>query len=275
MTTSTAPSSTATPATSTQEGLRMRTLRDTGLIYRRSLMLTLRNPVWVFVGMTQPVFFLVLFAPLLEGASVAAGGSGANAYNVFVPGLLVYLALFTTAFVGFSLIAEMRAGVIERMRVTPVSRLAMLLGRSLRDVTILVAQALLLVLVAIPFGLSIDPQGLVVTMLLVALIGLFLSPLSYALGLITKDEESFAPIIQLALLPILLLSGVLLPLAFAPDWLQTLARLNPLSYAVEAARALFNGQFSEPVVLTGVVLMAVLAMLALWLGSRAFGRSVA
>jgi ABC-2 type transport system permease protein len=253
----------------------MRTLRDTALIYRRSLMLTLRNPVWVFVGMTQPIFFLVLFGPLLEGAAVAAGGSGTAAYNVFVPGLLVYLALFTTAFVGFSLIAEMRAGVVERMRVTPVSRLAMLLGRSLRDVTILVAQAILLIVVAIPFGLRIEPQGLAVTVLLVGLVGLFLSPLSYALGLLTGDEDSFAPILNLALMPILLLSGVLLPLTFAPDWLQTLADLNPLSHAVEAARALFNGQFGDPVVVTGVVLMGVLAALALWLGSRAFGRSVA
>jgi ABC-2 type transport system permease protein len=253
----------------------MRTFRDTALIYQRSLMLTLRNPIWVFVGMTQPIFFLVLFGPLLEGAAVAAGGSGQAAYNVFVPGLLVYLALFTTAFVGFSLIAEMRAGVVERMRVTPVSRLAMLLGRSLRDVTILVVQAALLIVVAIPFGLSIDAQGVAVTLLLVALVGLFLSPLSYALGLLTGDEDSFAPILNLALMPILLLSGVLLPLTFAPDWLQTLADLNPLSHAVEAARALFNGQFGDPVVVTGVALMAVLAGLALWLGSRAFGRSVA
>jgi ABC-2 type transport system permease protein len=253
----------------------MRTIRDTGLIYRRSLMLTLRNPVWLFVGMTQPIFFLLLFGPLLEGVAVAAGGSGLHAYNVFVPGLLVYLALFTTAFVGFGLIAEMRAGVIERMRVTPASRLAMLLGRSLRDVTILVAQALLLVLVAIPFGLSIDAQGLAVTILLVALIGLFLSPLSYAMGLLAGDEDTFAPIINLTLMPILLLSGVLLPLTFAPDWLQTLADLNPLSYAVEAARALFNGRFGDPIVVTGVVLMAILAALAMWLGSRAFGRSVA
>jgi ABC-2 type transport system permease protein len=76
-------------------------------------------------------------------------------------------------------------------------------------------------------------------------------------------------------MPILLLSGVLLPLTFAPGWLQTLADLNPLSYAVEAARALFNGQFGDPVVLTGVTMMAVLAAGALWLGSRAFGRSVA
>ena len=76
-------------------------------------------------------------------------------------------------------------------------------------------------------------------------------------------------------LPLLLLSGILLPMALAPGWLQTLARLNPLSYAVDAARALFNGQFADPSVMPGVVLMAGLAAIGLWVGGRAFDRMVA
>jgi ABC-2 type transport system permease protein len=253
----------------------MKLVRDTWLIFQRSLMLTLRNPVWVFVGLTQPVFFLVLFGPLLKGVAMAGGGSGDNAYNVFVPGLLIQLAFFGTLFVGFGLIAELRAGVIERMRVTPVSRVAMLLGRTLRDVVILVFQAIMLIILAIPFGLVIDVPGMLVALLLVALIGLMLAPISYALGLVLKTEDSLAPLVNFVSLPLLLLSGILLPLAFAPDWLQTLAKLNPLSYAVDAARALFNGQFSDPVVVTGVMLMTVLAAAALGIGSRAFGRAVA
>lgn len=253
----------------------MKTVRDTWLIYERSLMLTLRNPVWVFVGLTQPIFFLLLFGPLLKGLAGQAGLSESSAYNVFVPGLLIQTALFGTAFVGFGLIAELRAGVIERMRVTPLSRVAMLLGRALRDVTILTAQSLLLVLLSIPFGLTIDPAGLVVVLSLVALIGLLIAPLSYALALAVKSEDVLAPAVNLVTLPLLLLSGVLLPLALAPAWLRTIASFNPLSHAVDAARALFNGQFSDPVVVTGVGLMAALAAGALWIAARAFGRAVA
>ena len=252
----------------------MKTARDTWLIFQRSLMLTIRNPVWIFVGLTQPLFFLVLFGPLLKGLAVAGGYSGDSAYNLFVPGLLIQLALFGSIFVGFGLIAELRAGVVERMRVTPVSRLAMLLGRSLRDIVILVVQALVLVLLSIPFGLTIDVPGLLVALLLVALVGLVLAPISYTLGLVLKSEDALAPLLNFVTLPLLLLSGILLPMALAPGWLQTLARLNPLSYAVDAARALFNGQFTDPVVVTGVVLMAILAAAALWLGSRTFGRAV-
>ena len=79
-----------------------------------------------------------------------------EAYRIFVPGVLVQLAIFGTFFVGFALISELRAGVIERTRVTPVSRLAMLLGRSLRDVVTLLFQCLLITVLSIPFGLTAE-----------------------------------------------------------------------------------------------------------------------
>ena len=110
----------------------MQTVRDTWLIFRRSLVLTIRQPTWIVIGIMYPVIYLVLFGPLLDGA-IKQAGAGVSAYNWFVPGLLIQVALFGTAFGGFGLIAELRYGVVERMRVTPMSRAAMLLGRSLRD----------------------------------------------------------------------------------------------------------------------------------------------
>ena len=73
----------------------------------------LRNPVWLIVGVVQPLFYLLLFAPLLKPA--LARRPSAEAYKLFVPGLLVLLAMFGSLFTGFGLIAELRAGVIERM----------------------------------------------------------------------------------------------------------------------------------------------------------------
>jgi ABC-2 type transport system permease protein len=263
------------PVTTSTRSPFMKAVRDTWLIYRRSLMLALRNPVWVIIGITQPFFFLLLFGPLLKGLAGQAGLDEASAYNLFVPGLMVQTAFFGTAFAGFGLIAEMRAGVIERMRVSPVSRVAMLLGRSLRDVTVLVGQSLLLVVLAIPFGLTIDPVGLVVALALVGLTGLLIAPLSYSVALITKNEDSFAPLVNFVMLPVLLLSGILLPMSLAPDWLQTIASLNPLSHVVDATRLLFNGVFGDPIVTTAVVLTGGLAALALWVATRQFSRAVA
>jgi ABC-2 type transport system permease protein len=253
----------------------MKTLRDTWLIFERSVVLTLRNPVWLFFGLMQPFLYLVLFGPLLEKVVRAPGFPAGGAWNVFVPGLLIQIAMFGAGFVGFGLIAELRYGVIERMRVTPMSRVAMLLGRSLRDVVLLCAQAVVLIVIAIPFGLSIDPAAIVVTLGLLALIGLALAPTSYALALWLKSEDAFAPLLNSVLLPLLLMSGILLPMSLAPDWLRTLSGFNPFEHGVEAARALFNGHWGDPQIVIGVAITGVLAVAAVWLGSRAFSRAVA
>src|ERR1700724_4746224 len=111
----------------------------------------MRNPAWVVIGVVQPALYLLLFAPLLKSIAAVPGFPKGGAYNVFVPGLLVQLGMFGAAGVGFSLIAELRMGVIERLRVTPVSRGSLLLGRALRDVMSILTQSLILILLALPY----------------------------------------------------------------------------------------------------------------------------
>jgi ABC-2 type transport system permease protein len=251
---------------------RMSGLIDTWLIFRRSVTLTLRQPTWLLFGIMYPVLYLVLFGPLLDRAVGQAGG-GVSATNWFVPGLLVQVALFGSAFVGFGLIAELRYGVIERMRVTPMSRTAMLLGRSLRDVVMLLVQALIMIVLAIPFGLHLDPLGILVTFGMLALIALVMAPASYAAALMLKSEDAFAPLVQGVTMPLLLLSGILLPMALAPDWLQFLSTINPLTHAVDAVRAIFNGQWGDREILIGAAVTAVLAVLAVRFAGRSFTRA--
>ena len=251
----------------------MRTIRDTWLIYERSLLLSLRNPVWVIMGITQPILYLLLFGPLLTNIARMPGFPPGGAFNVFVPGILVMTALFGSGFVGFGLCDEMREGVIERMRVTPMSRLAMLLGRSLRDVTLLLAQALILVVLSIPFGLELNFGGVAVGFVLLAIIGLMMSPVSYMLALVLKSEDSLAPVVNAVALPLLLLSGVMLPMSLAPDWLQTVAKFNPLYHAVAAIRALFNASYGDSEIVFGVALLTILAVFTISLGARTFSRA--
>src|SRR6195952_75876 len=111
---------------------------QTWVIFRRQMRLALRNPAWVIIGLAQPVLYLALFGPLLTPLAKQIGAQ--NAYTFFVPGLLVQLGLFGALFAGFGLISEWREGVIEAERVTPASRTALLLGRILRDITLLAVQ---------------------------------------------------------------------------------------------------------------------------------------
>ena len=253
----------------------VRLVHDTWLVFRRSLGLTVRQPAWLIAGVMQPFVYLILFGPLLDSLSSVPGFPSGGAFNTFVPGLLVMTALFGSTFVGFGFISEMRSGVVERMRVTPMSRTAAVLGRTLRDVVVFMFQGLVLVVVSIPLGLRIDPAGLVVAFLLLALIGLVLGPVSYAMALVIGSEDALAPLTQAIALPLLLLSGVMLPMSFAPDWLRTVASFNPLYHSVLAIRALFNAQWGDPDVVSGIAIMVACAVLSIGIASRAFNRATA
>ncbi|TDB75740.1 ABC transporter permease [Micromonospora sp. KC723] len=250
----------------------MKLARDTWLIFQRQFQLLLRNPVWVLVGVFQPVMYLLLFAPLLKPALNAP--TQAEAYKIFVPGLLVLLAIFGGLFQGFGLIAELRAGVIERSRVTPVSRLALLLGRSLRDVVSLIAQAVIITLLAFLFDLRVFIGDLLLAYLMLALIALMTSAVSYGVALKVKSEDALAPLMNTVAQPVLLLSGILLPLTFAPGWLQGVAEWNPFSWAVDGTRALFAGDLGNDKVWQGLAIIAVLAAAGVFWAARQFARTV-
>jgi ABC-2 type transport system permease protein len=253
----------------------MQTIRDTWLVFQRYFQLLIRNPAWVAIGVLQPVLYLTLFAPLLKSIAAVRGFPTGGAYNVFVPGQLIMLGLFGASGVGFGLIAELRLGIIERFRVTPVSRLALLLGRASRDILNLLVQALILILLSLPFGLSVHPLGVLIMLVLLALVALLFASLAYSCALWLKSEDSFAPLMFTATLPLLLLSGVLLPMSLAPAWLRDIALANPLGYAVDAGRALFLDHIGDVSVVKGLAIMAALALVAVVWAARSVGRAVA
>src|SRR5690625_296417 len=161
----------------------MRLLTEIGLVFSRQTALSLRSPAWIIIGLVQPVLYLALFGPLLGTVAEVASFPAGDSWQVFVPGLLVMQSLFSAAFVGFGVIAEQRNGVLERMRVTPVSRLALLLGRVFRDMLVLLAQSLVLLPTAFAFGLRAPVPGMLMGLGLLGMFGAGVSSLTYALGL--------------------------------------------------------------------------------------------
>ncbi|MET0807097.1 MAG: ABC transporter permease, partial [Lacisediminihabitans sp.] len=214
-------------------------VRDTGIVFRRQLRLSLREPAWVAIGLLQPVLYLVLFGPLLKPLAAQLGTT--NAYTLFVPGLLVQLAIFGSLFVGFGLIGEVRDGVIEAERVTPASRTALLLGRVAKDVLTLAVQGAILILLGFAFGMTGSPIGILLGYLLALLLTGAVACAGYALALTVKTEDSLAAVANGVTLPILLLSGILLPMTLAPEWLQAVSNVIPIKHIVDGIRNLFAG----------------------------------
>ncbi|WP_025272880.1 ABC transporter permease [Haloglycomyces albus] len=253
----------------------MKFLRDTWLVYQRSMLLNLKQPVWLVVMLVQPLYFLILFAPLLNGFESMPGFEN-GAMETFVPGLIIMMALFGSTFVGFGLIAELKEGIIERMRVTPVSRAALSAGRVLQTVSTTVVQALVLVLLSAPIaGLTIHWKGLGMMLLIVVLVAFLLGSVSYALAIILRSEDALAPVVNTVVQPVMLLSGIMLPMALAPNWLQTVADFNPFYYAVEAARSLFAGDLSDPTIWQAGVFLGGLMLLAMFWSTRKFSKAAA
>jgi len=243
-------------------------LRQSYIVYRRQLRMNLRNPAWVIIGMMQPILYLALFGPLLKPLVGQFGAT--NAYTFFVPGLLVQLGIFGAMFAGFSLIGEWRDGVVEAERVTPASRTALLMGRLWRDVTQLTVQAVILIGLGFAFGMRASTGGLLLGLLLTVLIGAACAASSNAVALTTKSEDVMAPLLNMVMMPILLLSGILLPMTIGPTWLQRVSDVIPVKHIVDAVRGSFVGDILTSSMLWGSLWTVVLFVLAIWWGTRVF-----
>jgi ABC-2 type transport system permease protein len=135
------------------------------------------------------------------------------------------------------------------------------------------AQAALIVAVCIPFGFELNLGGALIGLLILGGFCIGLGALSYTLALASKNQEwLFWTVQQTLLFPLLLLAGMLLPVDGGPGWLQTLSKFNPLTYVVNAERALFNGDIWASTTVTGAAAAAGVAALGLLVGVRAMNR---
>ncbi|MEV8638933.1 ABC transporter permease [Streptosporangium sp. NPDC051023] len=248
-------------------------VRDTATVFSREFAPVPREPVGLLFTMGQPLVFLFLFGPMLSGTG--ALGDGGASWQWFVPGILVMLCLSGPMSAGYSLLVELIGGSMERMLVTPLSRTAMLVGRTMKEFVILLAQAVLIIALAVPLGFRPNPGGVLAGLALLTVLGVGLGGFSFALAIASRPGgELFFGVTQMAMFPLMLLSGLLLPLDSGPSWLRAAAALNPVSYVVEAERALFAGRFMESPVLYGLLCACAVAAAGLALGIRAMRRGV-
>ena len=234
--------------------------------FRREIAPTLRNWPYMLFGLMQPLLYLALFVPLLGNV---ATGTGAPPMQWFVPGMVVMLTLFTTCTCGWALTEELLSGAFERFLATPMSRPAMLVGRALKELAPLTVQALLIIAVAVPFGLRLHPLPVLIGLVLLLAFGTGVAALSYALAMASKRDGSlFYMVTHSVSLPLMLLGGVLLPMELAPRWLYLASRFNPLTYLVEAERVLFAGEVLSLTVLRGALVAGLVCLAGLTVGSR-------
>ncbi|GAA3708139.1 ABC transporter permease [Nonomuraea antimicrobica] len=243
-------------------------LRDTITIFSREFRPSLRNPTGLIFDMGQPLLFLFLFGSLL-------GGAVGSSWQWFVPGILVMMCLTGPMSAGYTLLVELIGGAMERLMVTPVNRTAMLVGKSMKAMLTLLVQAVLIIVLALPLGFELHVAGVLAGLAQLVLFSVGLGAFSFVLAIRSAPGGTlFYVVSQSIMFPLLLLSGVLLPLETAPGWLRVLGQVNPVTYIVNAQRALFSGDLGNPSVLYGTAAACVVAAIGLYLGNRAMRQGV-
>jgi ABC-2 type transport system permease protein len=185
------------------------------------------------------------------------------------------MGLFGGLFAGFTLLAAIRQGVIARFRVTPLSRVGLLLGRELVFFLLIGFQAVVITVVAVIFGLRVPPANFLLALIVLAMMLLLGVSISFALAISVPNETLLGNLINGVAQPLALLAGVLIPLSVAPLWVQDVALWNPFAWGANGMRAIFDGHIGAPVVWQASLILSGLAVVAVVLSSRLFTREIA
>ena len=218
-------------------------LGDVWVNFKRWNLKAVRNPFVLVVSLVQPIIFLVLFTQVfgnVAGSAVNQGLPGVSYETYLLPAIAIQVALASAITSGVGLVNDIENGMFEKVLVTPMNRTAVFLGKTAAELFRIAVQIVIILGLGILLGAEIV-TGLVGALGIVAvgiLFSLWFVAFSNGLAIITRDQESTIIAANLLQFPLLFLSSAFLPLATLPDWIQTFARVNPVTYGVDAARSL-------------------------------------
>ncbi|HXW37194.1 MAG TPA: ABC transporter permease [Nitrososphaerales archaeon] len=241
---------------------------DVWYLFIRSLKKLIRNPILIFFSLLQPIIFLVLFTQLFSKFAEVPGlfPVGISYLSYATPGILLQNGFSSALQSGVSIVDDLNSGFLQKMLVTPVSRSAILLGRLSTDVFRVTVQSIIIIVLAYILGFSAATglPGLLGMVVIVAFFGLAWSGISLALGLRTRSAETVFGIAGFLTFPLLFMSTSLVPQTAMPTWMQGVSKVNPISFAVNAVRALaLHGFYSTGTIVEAFVVIGVIAVLTL------------
>jgi ABC-2 type transport system permease protein len=230
---------------------------DVWINLKRWIVKTTRNPFVVVSSLVQPIIFLVLFTEIfggaVSGALSNALGPGVSYVTYLTPAIIIQSALVAAAGSGIGLVDDMENGMFEKVLVSPINRGAMFLGKALSEVVRIIIQTIIIL------GLGyilvwFDTGGSVGTYIQTGLLGalgiigiaivfaIWFTAFSNIVALMTRDQESTIIGANLLQFPLLFVSSAFIPINTLPEWVQVVATYNPITYGVDAVRALMLGR---------------------------------
>lgn len=251
----------------------MKVLKHSYYVMQVHQLTLIRQPIWIVVTLIQPIIWLLLFGALFSSVVQIPGFETTDYKQFLTPGIVVMTALFSSGWSGMSMIEMMNKGILDRLLVTPITRSSVIAGRLMQDATNLAIQSLIVVGLALLVGSTFPggPLGVLVLVVIGCVLGGAIAGLSNALALVVRKEESLIGMVQFIVLPLTFISSAFMQLDLMPEWMQTVAKFNPVNWAVQAGReAVMSPSIDWSFVLPRLGGLIVLFVVSLWLATRAF-----
>jgi ABC-2 type transport system permease protein len=240
------------------------------ILWLRQIKRYIRSKSRIIGSLAQPLLFLLALGYGF-GSVYQKAGEG-NYLNFLAPGIIGMSIIFTAIFSGIEIIWDRQFGFLKEMMVAPMSRLNIMIGRTLGGATVATMQGLIVLVICIPFGFHpYSLGGVFFAIPVMFLVALLFTALGTMIASLLNDMQGFQLIMNFLVMPLFFLSGALFPLQGLPKTLSIIARLDPLSYGIDAFRILLIniGHYGLG---TDVAVLGVVTAIFLWLGSYFFKR---
>jgi ABC-2 type transport system permease protein len=251
---------------------------DTYTIFWREMKRYRKSRSGVLIRLIQPAVWIIVIGNTFAGTQplIQSVGFTGEYIEFMAPGVIVLTAIFTSIFGGVNTLWDRRYGFMNKALTSPISRSSIALGKMLAISMISALQASLIIGIALAIGVSFSNVLLIIPiMAIIILFSLGFSGISVTVAATAKSQETFWGIINFLGMPLFMLSPALFPLELLPEWLATVARLNPVTYTIILIRGMMTGITEggvDTIMSIGIISGFVLVMIGL--ASYVFTREV-
>jgi ABC-2 type transport system permease protein len=252
----------------------MTPLRQSLQVALRGVRVIMRNPAYLGITLTQPIIWLLLFGALFKAVTKIPGFHGGSYIDFLTPGIVVMLAVSSAGWTGMGLIEDINNGLMDRVLASPVWRGALNAGSVAYAVLTIVLQTVLIVLLALALGANYagGVGGVLLLILVAALLGAAFASLSNGVALLARQRETLIGAVSFVLLPLTFLSTALMQQSLVPGWIRTIAKFNPVNWAVQAGRSAAMQKIDWGLVGSRIGLLVAFMLLCATFATRAFTR---
>ena len=251
---------------------------DSYTIFWRELKRYKKSRSGVLIRLIQPAIWIIVIGNTFSGTQplIESVGFDGEYIEFMAPGVIILTAIFTSIFGGVNTLWDRRYGFMNKALTSPISRSALALGKMSAISLVAALQASLILGIALAIGVNFpNPIMIAPIMAIVILFSLGFSGISVVVAATAKSQETFWGVINFLGMPLFMLSPALFPLELLPDWLATVAKLNPVTYTVLLVREMMTGvsEGGVSIILSlGIIFLFVIVMVGL--ASYVFTREV-